>query len=313
LQAISKIKIEHAESTVAEEQQMILAEVNEHFIDEHGGRHFMKIDGGSEGLNALVAAELRDKWVVGSAWALVAMQTGQDGELETEEALEVGRKIASLMGIQFGKWTEAKTLWGLVADGSEKLYGSNARNTLQALGQKAQAMRYLNESSESRKLFEAVVQRQRALLDRNDETLLITQQNFANLLRSSLHDFAAAREIEENVIAGFAALHGPDHERTLTARGNFGLTLEMEGRFHDAKREYEAVLHAQRHRYGSRHPLVLHTQYNLALLLHNRLGDARGGRKLLQEMLKVGETVLGAGHPQTKRATKTLALWGRGW
>lgn len=51
----------------------------------------------------------------------------------------------------------------------------------------------------------------------------------------------------------------------------------MEGRFHDAKREYEAVLHGQRHRYGPRHPHVLHTQYNLALLVHNRLGDARGG------------------------------------
>lgn len=65
--------------------------------------------------------------------------------------------------------------------------------------------------------------------------------------------------------------------RTLNARGNFALTLDMEGRSHDARREYEAVLHAQRHRYGPRHPHVLHTQYNLALLLHNRLGDARGG------------------------------------
>ena len=298
---------------VTEEQQMILAEVNEQFNDKQGERHFMKVDGGPEGLNALITAELRDKWVIGSAWALVAMQTSQDGELETAEALEVGRKIASLMGIQFGKWTEAKTLWGLVADGSNKLYGSNSRDALQALGQKAQAMRYLNESSESRKVFEDVVQRQKALLDQNDETLLITQQNFANLLRSNLHDFAAARELEEKVIAGFTALHGPDHERTLTARGNFGLTLDMEGRFHDAKREYEAVLHAQRHRHGSRHPLVLHTQYNLALLLHNRLGDAKGGRKLLKEVLEVGEVVLGASHPQTKRAAKTLALWGRGW
>ena len=313
LQAFSKIEIEQAKATVAEEQKMILAEVNEQFDDEQGVGHFKNVDGGPEGLNTLVSAELRDKWVIGSAWALVAMQTGQDGELETAEALEVGRKVASLMGIQFGKWTEAKTLWALVADGSDKLSGSNSRNTLQARGQLAQAMRYLNEPSESRALFEDVLQRQKSHLDKNDETSLITRQNFANLLRGCLHDFAAARELEEQVVAGFTKLHGPEHDRTLTARGNYALTLDMEGRYNDAKREYEAVLRAQRHRYGSRHPHVLHTQYNLALLLHNRLGDARGGRQLLQEVLRAGETVLGAGHPQTKRAARTLALWARGW
>jgi hypothetical protein len=146
-----------------------------------------------------------------------------------------------------------------------------------------------------------------------DETLLITKQNLANLLRSSLHDFSAARDLEEDVIKGFTALRGPDHDRTLQARGNFALTLDMEGRYQDAKREYEAVLHVQRRRLGPRHPHVLHTQYNLALLVHNRLGDARGGRKLLQEVVTVGEKVLGAGHPHTKKAARALALWGRGW
>jgi hypothetical protein len=368
LQAFSKIEVERSQASRDVDRQMVLAEVNEQFEDAERQPHYMKVDGGPEGLNALVTAELRDKWVVGSAWALVAMQTGPDGELETAESLEVGRKVASLMGIYFGKWAEAKTLWALVAAGCDTLHGADARPTLQARGQLAQAMRYLNEPSESRALYEDVLLRQTAILDKHgaaspavpsiyscclylpacpparlhaclharmrvrmhapvrlsavrfaatcnvaDETLLITKQNLANLLRSSLHDFSAARDLEEDVIKGFTALRGPDHDRTLQARGNFALTLDMEGRYQDAKREYEAVLHVQRRRLGPRHPHVLHTQYNLALLVHNRLGDARGGRKLLQEVVTVGEKVLGAGHPHTKKAARALALWGRGW
>ena len=81
--------------------------------------------------------------------------------------MQVGRKVASLMGIQFSKWPEAKRLWALVADGSDKLCGSNSRNTLQARGQLAQAMRYLDESSESRALFEDVLQQQKLYLDKD--------------------------------------------------------------------------------------------------------------------------------------------------
>lgn len=76
------------------------------------------------------------------------------------------------MGIQFGKWAEAKTLWALVADGSDKLDGSNARSTLQARGQLAQAMRYLDETAESRAVFEDVLRRQQAHLDKHGEPLV---------------------------------------------------------------------------------------------------------------------------------------------
>ena len=313
IKALSKVDVEASQSSNGVERAAILGEVNEQFTDDKLETHYMKVDGGPVGLNTMAMAELRDRWVVGSAWALVAMQTGREGDLETEEALEVGRKVASLMGVHFGKWTEAKTLWNLVASGCDTLYGADARSTLQARSQLAQAMRYLNELHGARALYEEVMDRQTLTLDKHDETLLVTKQNFANLLRSSLRDYSAARDLEEAVVAGFTKLRGPDHERTLLARGNFALTLDMEGKIHDARREYEAVLKIQRERLGPRHPHTLHTQYNLALLIRNRLGDVRGGRKLLAEVVTGGTAVLGAGHPQTKKASRALAQWGRGW
>jgi hypothetical protein len=313
MNALSRVDVDSAQSFHGLERKAILEDVNEQFMDDKLETHYMKVDGGPVGLNTMATAELRDRWVVGSAWALVAMQTGREGDLETPEALEVGRKVASLMGVHFGKWAEAKILWNLVASGCDRADGADARSTLQARSQLAQAMRYLNDSHGARELYEEVLSRQELMLDKHDETLLVTKQNLANLLRSSLRDYSAARDLEEAVVVGFTKLRGPEHERTLMARGNFALTLDMEGKVHDARREYEAVLSIQRRQLGPRHPLTLHTQYNLALLVRNRLGDARGGRKLLAEVVTGGTAVLGAGHPQTKKAARALAQWGRGW
>ena len=75
LHALAKVEVEQAKATVTDEQNMILAEVNEHFIDKDGVRHFKKVDGGEMGLCVSLSHISCSKVILrGESWMLQGLK-----------------------------------------------------------------------------------------------------------------------------------------------------------------------------------------------------------------------------------------------
>jgi tetratricopeptide (TPR) repeat protein len=130
-------------------------------------------------------------------------------------------------------------------------------------------------------------------------------------LTQGLGDYAAARPLEEAVVAGFASRFGEDDERTLTARMHLARTLRRLGDSAAARPEYEAVLAAK----GESSPNASQrtsraiAQANLALLLYEDLGEHAEGLRLMHEVVELWTAELGTAHPDTQQWAATLARW----
>ena len=146
-------------------------------------------EGGAEGLNALAADRLREAFAVVSARELVASRlSGADGALEGAEALEAGRKVASLLGFELGRWEESRRLFEAVADGCEREHGADAEETLTVRGNLATAMRYSGAVIEARAVYEELLPRRIAAEGEGSEGVLKLQGNLAKLLTDHLGD-----------------------------------------------------------------------------------------------------------------------------
>ena len=69
------------------------------------------------------------------------------------------------------------------------------------------------------------------------------------------------------------------------------------------------MLAAQKEALGPRHPDTLLTQYNLALLLGNTLGEVGEACALMREVAAARTAVLGAEHEETRKSARALAAW----
>eukprot|EP01045_Picozoa_sp_COSAG04_P032687 COSAG04_NODE_6492_length_1315_cov_1.533717_2_plen_76_part_00 len=67
------------------------------------------------------------------------------------------------------------------------------------------------------------------------------------------------------------------------------------------------MLAAQKEALGPRHPHTLNTQYNLALLLGDTLGEVGEACALMREVAAARTAVLGAEHEETRKSARALA------
>ena len=77
------------------------------------------------------------------------------------------------------------------------------------------------------------------------------------------------------------------------ARGNIAVLYKKLGRHGEAREAYVAVLAGKKRMLGGRHPSAMQTQFNLALLLHDELGEREQGLALMREVVAVYFTVRG--------------------
>eukprot|EP01045_Picozoa_sp_COSAG04_P010136 COSAG04_NODE_612_length_11991_cov_17.359569_4_plen_195_part_00 len=109
-------------------------------------------------------------------------------------------------------------------------------------------------------------------------------------------------------MAGWTALHGPDHRITLVAQMNLAITLENLGEVDRARALYEAVLERMLATLGPAHADTLLNQLNLANLLSHSLGDYAGARALHEAVVAGYTTLHGATHAKTLTARGNLAV-----
>ena len=137
----------------------------------------------------------------------------------------------------------------------------------------------------------------RSLLGGDHPATLNSMNNLAETLRSQ-GDLAAARALQEQVLATRRRLLGPDHSSTLTSMNNLSETLRNQGDLASACVLQEQVLEASRRVLGADHPNTLTSMGNLAGTLWNQ-GDLVGARILEEQVLESRSRVLGEEHPDT--------------
>jgi tetratricopeptide (TPR) repeat protein len=138
-----------------------------------------------------------------------------------------------------------------------------------------------------------------------DLEVLSLNERLAGLL-SDQGDFAAARRLQEGVLAAKARLLGEEHPDTLSSMNNLASTLRAQGDYAGARRLQERVLEARTRMQGQEHQDTLATMNNLAVTLWAQ-GDLAGARRIEERVLEVRTRVLGENHPTTLRSMNNLA------
>ncbi|WP_344266910.1 tetratricopeptide repeat protein [Actinomadura napierensis] len=118
----------------------------------------------------------------------------------------------------------------------------------------------------------------------------------------------AGLELQRLSAAASERVHGPEHPRTLLARGNLAYATGAAGDAAGARDMYAALLPVRARVLGAEHPSVLVTRGNLARWT-GEAGDAVTARDICAELLPVMERVLGAEHPRTLTVRSNLASW----
>lgn len=270
-------------------------------------------EGGAEALNERAVRQLREMFVVNEARKWVTELRSPGGSLETPEAVIVGVAVAELLGVELGKWEESQQLWEEVLAGREQLEeAEDMPGMLVARRKLADAMMHTGKASEARVMYERVLAKLIKQFGPEHGSVLATQANFASAL-IQMGKYEEALKLEDVVVEAQTKLLGPAHEQTLQARGNRAGTYHKLGRYGEVRAEYEAVLKgflALPH-LGPRHPTTMVLMHNLAVLLHEKLGEKEAAVRMLQEVVKVRTTVLGGNNPDTQMSARILASWKR--
>jgi hypothetical protein len=141
----------------------------------------------------------------------------------------------------------------------------------------------------------------------NDERLSpgVTQTNLANALADK-GEWAEAKRLYQEILAGVTAQLGPAHTSTLATKMNLASLLRDMGERAEAKRLYQEVVAGETAQLGPAHTSTLMTKNSLAILLRD-MGEQAEAKRLLEEVL-VGETAqLGPLHDSTLNTKGNLA------
>jgi tetratricopeptide (TPR) repeat protein len=120
-------------------------------------------------------------------------------------------------------------------------------------------------------------------------------------------DLAAARTLQEQVLADSRRILGPDHQNTLAAAGNLALTLLADGELVAARILEEQVYADSRRVLGPEHADTLRAGRNLATMLSS-LGDLATANTIQKQVLVDARRILGPDDLDTIAAAGALAV-----
>lgn len=146
--------------------------------------------------------------------------------------------------------------------------------------------------------------------DGPDETIsdlvLAAKGNLAEALRG-LGRLAAARELQQEVLAERISREGEDSLDTITAMNNLASTLRLEGNLGAARRLRETVLAKRRALLGEDDRATVSAMHNLAELMRIQ-GELSGAREMEEKVVEHRLRMLGEDHPETNNARNTLSM-----
>ncbi len=167
-------------------------------------------------------------------------------------------------------------------------------------------LRITMHEAEEDALREQVATNEKLLGDRHIETVK-SRNALAGFLVNSRR-FEEAIPIQQEAVAGFIAVEGPDDKSTITAQVNLALTLERAGRLTEACDTIEIALAAQRRTLGDDHPVTLAAMQNYAVILED-LGRFEESEEIFRQTLAGRQRVLGERHPRTLATMNDLAMF----
>ena len=140
----------------------------------------------------------------------------------------------------------------------------------------------------------------------------VTNSDLANLAEwVGRHDsergaYAAARAVQEQILATRRQLLGEDDPDTLTAMNNLAETMQNQGEFAGVRLLQERVLAGRLRKHGEENRDTLTAIGNLAWTIYSE-GDLAAARALQQRVRDTSERVLGPEDKDTLRAMNNLA------
>jgi serine/threonine-protein kinase len=118
--------------------------------------------------------------------------------------------------------------------------------------------------------------------------------------------FAEAAKLDEQALATYEQLLGPDHLKVMNVRRNMGLSYYHLGEYAKARGVFERVLAAQRANFGSRHPAIAGTLINLGLVLTD-IGDLPAAEQAQTEAIAIFREKFGHDYEGARLALGDLA------
>jgi tetratricopeptide (TPR) repeat protein len=149
-------------------------------------------------------------------------------------------------------------------------------------------------------------QQWRECLGGDDPSTLSIALNLASALQD-MGRYAAARELDEDILARERRLHGADDRNTLNSANMLGIDLRNLGEYQAARELDEDTLARYRRVLGEDQPATLLSAGNLAIDLRN-LGEHQAARDLDEDTLTRRRRVLGEDHPHTLLSANNLAI-----
>lgn len=194
-----------------------------------------------------------------------------------------------------------------VADWSE-VGSPDERWTLHMRFQIANIMRAQGRYEESLDLDQEVLERQRAVLDdEDDQHILMTTSSVAADLRG-LGRLSEALRYDEETYRKYGEIYGEDHARTLSAANNLAVALRLSGEYHKARDLDRRTLELREAIQLHDHPLTIESAVNLGRDLRD-CGDYEESVTLLQRAYErcLRNPRLTQGSPTVLNTAKGLA------
>eukprot|EP00808_Paulinella_micropora_P011515 g70249.t1 len=273
LDSLSRIDIKKAEAGKKEDQEKILA-----LVEEMQGR--------AHELNKAVLAEMR-AWVVQADRDALQAKEGKTDEATLLLVDEVGRLIQDLGDVKGAEEFVRRSL-----EAREKMLGPEHPNTLTSANNLATLLKQQGELAEAELLYRTALQGfEKTLGPEHPDTLTSGKLAEAELLL-------------RRALQGQEKTFGAEHPFTLISVNNLGLLLQQQSKLAEAEPLYRSVLQGQEKKLGPEHPLTLTSVINLGLL--KQQGKLAEAEPLLHRALRGNEKTLGAEHPSTLQSVVNL-------
>jgi WD40 repeat protein/tetratricopeptide (TPR) repeat protein len=203
-----------------------------------------------------------------------------------------------------GAYQEARPLQEHLLDVDLRAQGPEHPDTLASMRNLARTLTAIGDHTAARDLWQR-------LSDADARLSPLSTAAFENrhMLAWTLvkcRDLDAALSLYESMYEEEARLHGPEHERTLTARGNVAYVKYVKGELEEAQRIQQELISVQSRVLGPDHPKTLTAINNLAETLFER-GDVEEALRLHTHVLDSRRRVLGDDHDDVRASEAKLA------